>query len=106
MARRLRGEEVMTIRVLAEKGQNHCEIARTLGVTEGAVRYRPRRPEPATDLVIRSDALQEIRLLNVHSSEKARLTFLAPPMILPVRTLRRCPWFGSPQPNCLPRDRS
>jgi transposase len=33
----------MTIRVLAEKGQNHCEIARTLGVTEGAVRYRLRR---------------------------------------------------------------
>ena len=33
----------MTIRVLAEKDQNHCEIARTLGVMEGAVRYRLRR---------------------------------------------------------------
>lgn len=36
-------EEVVTIRVLAEKGQNHCEIARTLGVTEGTVRYHLRR---------------------------------------------------------------
>ena len=43
MAPLLRGEEVMTIHVLAEKGQNHCEIARTLGVTEGAVRCRLRR---------------------------------------------------------------
>jgi transposase len=40
---RLRWEEVVTIRVLAEKGQNHCEIARTVGVTEGAVRYHLRR---------------------------------------------------------------
>lgn len=39
MARRLSKEEVATIRVLAETGQNHCEIARTLGATEGAVRY-------------------------------------------------------------------
>jgi transposase len=50
MARRLRGEEIVTIEVLAEKGQNHCEIARTLGVTEGAVRYHlRRRAEGATD---------------------------------------------------------
>lgn len=40
---RLCREEVVTIRVLAEKGQNHCEIARTVGVTEGAVRYHLRR---------------------------------------------------------------
>jgi len=43
MGMRLSKEEVVTIRVLAEKGQNHCEIARTLGVTEGAVRYQLRR---------------------------------------------------------------
>jgi len=43
MARRLSKEEVVTIHVLAETGQNHCEIARTLGVTEGAVRYQLRR---------------------------------------------------------------
>ena len=39
----LRREEIMTIKVLTEKEQNHCEIARTLGVTEGAVRYHLRR---------------------------------------------------------------
>lgn len=50
MATRLRGEEVVTIHVLAEKGQNHCSIARTLGVTEGAVRYHlRRRAAAATD---------------------------------------------------------
>jgi len=43
MSRRLCREEVVTIEVLARKGQNHCEIARTLGVTEGTVRYHLRR---------------------------------------------------------------
>ena len=43
MPKRLREEEVVTIRVLAEKGQNHCEIARTVGVTESTVRYHLRR---------------------------------------------------------------
>ncbi|MFQ5691280.1 MAG: IS21 family transposase [Gemmatimonadota bacterium] len=40
---RLRREEIVTIGVLAKKGQNHCEIARTLGVTEGTVRYHLKR---------------------------------------------------------------
>lgn len=38
MPLRLR-EEVVTQRVLAEMGQNHCQIARTVGGTEGTVRY-------------------------------------------------------------------
>lgn len=42
-AKRLSKEAVVTIGVLAETGQNHCEIARTLGVSEGAVRYHLRR---------------------------------------------------------------
>jgi transposase len=42
---RLREEERVTIEVLADKGQSNREIARTLGVTEGAVRYRLRRRE-------------------------------------------------------------
>ncbi len=47
---RLSKEEIVTIRVLAEKGQNHCEIARTVGVTESTVRYHLRRAaEGATD---------------------------------------------------------
>jgi transposase len=36
---RLRGEEVVTIQVLAEKGAKNTEIARVMGVTEGTVRY-------------------------------------------------------------------
>ena len=43
MPSRLSREEKVTIEVLAEKGQNHCQIARTLGVTEGTVRYHLRR---------------------------------------------------------------
>ena len=43
MPQRLSKEEIVTIRVLAEKGQNHCEIARTVGVTESTVRYHLRR---------------------------------------------------------------
>jgi len=40
---RLRSEEIVTIRVLAEKGASHCAIGRTLGVAEGTVRYHLRR---------------------------------------------------------------
>jgi transposase len=40
---RLRREEVVTIQVLSEKGENHCQVARVLGVTEGTVRYHLRR---------------------------------------------------------------
>jgi len=43
MRKRLSKEEVVTIQVLSEKNQNHCEIARTLSVTEGTVRYHLRR---------------------------------------------------------------
>ena len=45
MARRLRREEVVTIQVLAEKGEAKRQIARTLGVSEGTVRYHLRRAE-------------------------------------------------------------
>lgn len=40
---RLSREEIVTIHVLSEKGQSNSEIARTLGVTEGTVRYHQRR---------------------------------------------------------------
>jgi len=40
---RLGREEVVTIQVLAKKGQSKTAIARTLGVTEGTVRYHLRR---------------------------------------------------------------
>ena len=35
---RLRKEEIVTLQVLAEKGQANTEVARTLGVNEGTVR--------------------------------------------------------------------
>lgn len=64
MPRRLRKEEVVTVQVLAEKGQNHCEIARVLGVTEGAVRYHLRRSavgakDGRQEKVFKADRLSE-----------------------------------------------
>jgi transposase len=40
---RLRREEVVALWVMADKGEAKTQIARTLGVTEGAVRYHLRR---------------------------------------------------------------
>ena len=40
---KLTGDQVVTIRVLDGQGQSRMEIARVLGVTEGAVRYRLKR---------------------------------------------------------------
>src|SRR4030088_731798 len=43
MASKLRKEELVTLAVMAEKGQSNGQIAHVLGVTEGAVRYHRRR---------------------------------------------------------------
>jgi len=40
---KLSEEHIVTIKVLNERGESKCSIARTLGVTEGAVRYHLRR---------------------------------------------------------------
>ena len=40
---KLTKEEVVTIRVLEQQGQSHSQTARTLGVSEGTVRYHLRR---------------------------------------------------------------
>jgi transposase len=45
MARKLSLEDRMTIVGLLRRGWSRCAIARTLGVTEGAVRYHSRREE-------------------------------------------------------------
>lgn len=45
---RLRREERVTIEVLAEKGEQKCEIARTPEVSEGTVRDHLRRRAPGT----------------------------------------------------------
>jgi transposase len=39
----LRGEEIVTIKVLSGKGENNCQVAKLLGVSEGTVRYHLRR---------------------------------------------------------------
>lgn len=43
MAPKLTPEEIVTLQVLKAKGQSQTEIAQTLGITEGAVRYHVRR---------------------------------------------------------------
>lgn len=43
MAPKLHPEEIVTIQVLKHKGQSQTQIAQTLGITEGAVRYHLRR---------------------------------------------------------------
>jgi transposase len=42
MARQLRSEEIVTLLVLKDKGQSNVQIAHTLGVSEGTVRYQLR----------------------------------------------------------------
>jgi transposase len=43
MAPKLRPEEIVTLSVLKSKGQPNTQIAQTLGISEGAVRYHLRR---------------------------------------------------------------
>ena len=42
MARQLEPEEIVTLQVLKQRGQSNTQIARTLGVSEGTVRYQLR----------------------------------------------------------------
>jgi transposase len=74
MPLRLSKEEIVTIRVLAAKGQNHCEIARTLGVSEGTVRYHLRRAAAGAvdgrqDKPFRAEAVEE--LIDAWHAERA-----------------------------------
>ena len=62
---RLRAEEVVTIRVLAEHGTNHCQIARTLGVSEGTVRYHLRRAASGAEDGRRHQPYRAARLAEV-----------------------------------------
>jgi len=44
---KLTREQIVTIKVLQEKGQSQCQTARILGVSEGSVRYHLRRTREA-----------------------------------------------------------
>lgn len=44
MANKLKPEEIVTLLVLKSKGQSNSQIARTLDISEGAVRYHVRNP--------------------------------------------------------------
>ena len=43
MAGKLKPEEIVTLKVLKQKGQSNVQIAQALGVSEGTVRYHLRR---------------------------------------------------------------
>jgi transposase len=62
MPAKLRAEEIVTLKVLHDKGQSHCQIAQTLGVSEGTVRYHLRRqgkPDGRQNKPRKADALAE-----------------------------------------------
>ena len=63
MAPKLRPEEIVTLSVLKSKGQSNLQIAQTLGVTEGAVRYHLRRqgqPDGRHDKARKAAPLAEV----------------------------------------------
>jgi hypothetical protein len=45
VAPQLRPEDLVTLRVLKQRGQSNCRIALTLGVSEAAIRYHLRRAD-------------------------------------------------------------
>jgi transposase len=62
---KLNPEELVTLKILDEKGQSNVQIARTLGVTEGAVRYHHRRqadpiPDRRRDKSRKADPLAHV----------------------------------------------
>ncbi len=62
-APKLRPEEIVTLSVLKSKGQSNTQIAQTLGVSEGAVRYRLRRngrPDGRQGKPRKADALADV----------------------------------------------
>jgi transposase len=63
MAPKLRPEEIVTLTVLKNKGQSNSQIAQTLGVSEGAVRYHLRRlgqPDGRHDKLRKAGPLAEV----------------------------------------------
>jgi len=62
VARPLKPEEIVTLLVLKQKGQSNVQIAQTLGVSEGAVRYHARtagKPDGRCNKPRKADPLAE-----------------------------------------------
>jgi hypothetical protein len=60
MARQLTPEEIVTLKVLKQRGQSNTPIAHALGVSEGTVRYHVRRqgrPDGRRNKTRKADAL-------------------------------------------------
>ena len=79
-------EEIMTIRVLAARGESNSSVARKLGVTEGAVRYHLRRAQDgATDGRGKTCLVEHLGLQSVVSQwwadQTARLSSDRPPCV-------------------------
>ena len=63
MAPKLTPEEIVTLSVLKGKGQSNAQIAHTLGVSEGAIRYHLQRqgqPDGRKNKPRKADALAEV----------------------------------------------
>jgi transposase len=63
MPPKLTPEEIVTLCTLKQKGQSHSQIAQTLGVTEGAIRYHLRRqgqPDGRKDKPCKADKLATV----------------------------------------------
>jgi transposase len=63
MAPKLKPEEIVTLKVLKEKGQSNVQIAQALGVSEGTVRYHARRagrPDGRQGKPCKADAFAEV----------------------------------------------
>ncbi len=73
MPDQLRPEELVTLKILHQKGQFNVQITRTLRVTEGAVRYHPRRQQAgATEARCdRSQRAQPLKAVIDHRIDQA-----------------------------------
>jgi transposase len=63
MARQLKPEEIVTLKVLKQRGQSNTKIAQALGVTEGTIRYHVRRanqPDGRQGKQRKADALANV----------------------------------------------
>ena len=73
MAPKLKPEEIVTLKVLKQKGQSNIQIAQALGVSEGTIRYhvrragvpdgrqhKPRKAEHWSAMAVRNVAVREL----------------------------------------------